>query len=137
MFWMIIAVLGAIYKILFGDDHDGGGGLVDDLRRRRGSSPQVPSSGKPTSLAPPRIVPSRSRTQSLYWKQICEQVRERDHHRCCHCGTTRAELHVHHIKPVSRGGSDDLSNLITLCKYCHAGQHPGVADRIRDGQWKG
>ena len=32
-------------------------------------------------------------------------------------------LHVHHIKAISDGGSSELSNLITLCVYCHKAQH--------------
>ena len=34
------------------------------------------------------------------------------------------ELHVHHIRPWSKGGLTDLSNLITLCSTCHAGLDP-------------
>ncbi|MGQ9554912.1 MAG: HNH endonuclease [Anaerolineae bacterium] len=52
-----------------------------------------------------------------------EQVLRRDHYRCQRCGK-RMNLHVHHKKPVSRGGKDELSNLITLCDECHAKQHP-------------
>jgi 5-methylcytosine-specific restriction endonuclease McrA len=29
------------------------------------------------------------------------------------------ELHVHHIVPRSEGGTDALSNLVTLCHVCH------------------
>ena len=33
------------------------------------------------------------------------------------------ELEVHHIIPVSDGGSDHPSNLVTLCKKCHIERH--------------
>ena len=33
-------------------------------------------------------------------------------------------LHVHHEIPISKGGSHEDSNLITLCSYCHDGKHP-------------
>lgn len=39
-------------------------------------------------------------------------------------GEKRTGLHVHHKLPISRGGSNDLSNLITLCQNCHEDQHP-------------
>lgn len=32
-------------------------------------------------------------------------------------------LHVHHIKPRSMGGTDDLSNLVVLCFDCHLKAH--------------
>jgi hypothetical protein len=35
--------------------------------------------------------------------------------------STRVEFH--HIKPVSMGGEDSVSNLITLCHECHMGEH--------------
>lgn len=34
-------------------------------------------------------------------------------------------LDMHHIWPVHAGGSDDLSNLIALCSYCHGMYHRG------------
>ncbi|MBN8411128.1 HNH endonuclease [Halomonas litopenaei] len=43
---------------------------------------------------------------------------------CSHCGT-RSNLHVHHVKPLSKGGSNELSNLIILCEKCHSGVHGG------------
>jgi hypothetical protein len=53
------------------------------------------------------------------------EVLERDGHRCLACGAT-TRLHVDHIKPVSRGGRNDLDNLQTLCVTCNA--RKGVAE---------
>lgn len=41
---------------------------------------------------------------------------------CVRCGTV-AELTKHHVVHRSNGGSNDLSNLQTLCKSCHAFVH--------------
>jgi hypothetical protein len=41
-----------------------------------------------------------------------------------HC-RSRAPLHEHHVKFRSAGGSDELSNLVTLCMPCHAMLHAG------------
>ena len=41
---------------------------------------------------------------------------------CCICGT-KENLHHHHITPRFRGGSDDETNLITLCGTHHAWIH--------------
>lgn len=52
------------------------------------------------------------------WHEIVSQAKQRDHYRCRECRTSK-ELTVHHIKPRSEGGTNNLSNLITLCRRCH------------------
>ena len=49
---------------------------------------------------------------------------------CVACSVTE-NLQHHHLVPRSLGGSDDESNLITLCEGCHAKAHgrPAVAHR--------
>ena len=52
--------------------------------------------------------------------QLKAVVMERDNDCCVECLSNKANtLQIHHIIPVSQGGADDLSNLITLCKHCH------------------
>ena len=58
----------------------------------------------------------------------------RDEYTCQDCGAKggpegEAELHVHHITPVSDGGSDALANLETLCRHCHLEEHRGATPR--------
>lgn len=43
---------------------------------------------------------------------------------CSKCGAT-SHLHVHHIKPLSKGGTNELSNLMLLCERCHSHEHGG------------
>ena len=52
-------------------------------------------------------------------------VLNRDKFRCAYCGLTakETELHVDHIKAVSKGGSSEMDNLITACKDCNLGKH--------------
>ena len=52
-----------------------------------------------------------------WWKREC---RERDQ-RCLRCGdkATGKALHAHHLVPVAMGGTNELSNLISLCNRCH------------------
>lgn len=61
------------------------------------------------------------------WDERCSRVKSRDGHKCTECGypvglrrRTR-ELHIHHITPISEGGTNELDNLITLCHICHRG----------------
>ncbi|MER9901698.1 RecQ family ATP-dependent DNA helicase [Mesorhizobium sp. M0130] len=63
------------------------------------------------------------------WQVTRLLVLKRDNYRCVACSTPvkSAEADVHHLLPRSMGGSDELSNLITLCDGCHASHHPNLA----------
>lgn len=61
--------------------------------------------------------PKKERTLT---KSIKIEVFKRDDYTCKECGAGReAKLHVHHIIPVSQGGTDEMSNLVTLCESCN------------------
>lgn len=70
------------------------------------------------------------------WQEIRLQVLKRDNYRCVSCSTPvkSAEADIHHLLPRSMGGTDELSNLVTLCDGCHAAHHPnlsgGLARRV-------
>ena len=51
-------------------------------------------------------------------------VLERDNYTCRKCGRKASEgrLEVDHIVPVSKGGTDELNNLQTLCFECNRGK---------------
>lgn len=52
-------------------------------------------------------------------KQHRSTVFDRDGHRCRLCGSTD-NLVLDHIVPISKGGSDDIGNLQTLCWSCNS-----------------
>ena len=52
-----------------------------------------------------------------------EHALVRDNYTCQCCGKKNCRLEVHHIKFRSDEGSDDLENLVTLCKDCHDAIH--------------
>jgi hypothetical protein len=57
-------------------------------------------------------------------KKIRFEVFKRDTFTCQYCGAKAPDviLEVDHIDPVSKGGDNDLLNLITSCKACNAGK---------------
>jgi hypothetical protein len=61
-------------------------------------------------------------------------VLARDRWKCLSCGRSAQEdgvvLEVDHIIPRSKGGSDDISNLQTLCKKCNVGKSNKDATRL-------
>jgi hypothetical protein len=50
---------------------------------------------------------------------------------CVACGSLE-DLNHHHLVPRSLGGTEEESNLITLCESCHAKAHGRVAAEFRD-----
>lgn len=55
-----------------------------------------------------------------------ESVLKRDKYKCANCGSTdRNDLNVHHIVPLSKGGSNTERNMIVLCSKCHKAIHCG------------
>lgn len=53
-------------------------------------------------------------------------VFERDDYKCQMCGRTvddGIKLHIDHIVPFSKGGSNDMSNLQVLCHECNLAKH--------------
>ena len=49
--------------------------------------------------------------------------------RCLKQGRMTPVDEVHHIIPVSQGGTNDESNLMSLCKSCHNKIHLEIGDR--------
>ena len=66
------------------------------------------------------------RPEATEYEEQKKRVRARDSYRCVCClrGFAQGELHVHHVIPLSRCGTNSDSNLVTLCHPCHNKQHP-------------
>ena len=56
---------------------------------------------------------------------------------CCKGKHKDSKLEVHHIIFRSQGGSDEQSNLITLCHTCHKNLHSGKVNLKLKGKMKG
>lgn len=57
-------------------------------------------------------------------KKLRFEVLKRDKFTCQYCGKSAPDvvLEIDHIKPVSKGGANDIMNLITSCKDCNRGK---------------
>lgn len=58
----------------------------------------------------------------LYHKNFKQACLVRDKFTCRVCGA-QTKLQCHHIRPRAKGGTDKLSNLMTLCDGCHDRYH--------------
>lgn len=127
--------------------------LESELQRREGlgfklvsifKSPDVESSVIENSIpvvknqistTSKNLEPAYSRLASVYdyflsyppdWEQRRQAVIDRDGENCHLCKRWKGlHRHLHHITPLSRGGSHKISNLELLCKSCHSRKHGG------------
>jgi len=63
------------------------------------------------------------------WRKVREGILRRDKFKCVECEKPcgRGDADIHHLLPRSAGGSDEPSNLVTLCDGCHGAHHPKLA----------
>lgn len=61
----------------------------------------------------------RRREFAIKRPRIVLALIERDGYACAECGKSKS-LHVDHVRPLSRGGTDDLDNLRFLCASCNS-----------------
>jgi len=75
----------------------------------------------------PKLLSKRAEKAAKHttWRKVRAVVLERDKHQCRACGQKHG-LDVHHVVMRSLGGSDDESNLLALCRDCHASVHGHV-----------
>jgi hypothetical protein len=57
-------------------------------------------------------------------KRLRYEILRRDNHSCRYCGRAApaVALTVDHVLPVTLGGTDDPTNLVTACADCNAGK---------------
>jgi len=72
--------------------------------------------------AHPLIKVRPARLDAEAYRNLRQQVLERDGWRCQLCGSM-AGVEVHHIQRRSQTGEDSEENLISLCSACHRRIH--------------
>jgi hypothetical protein len=63
-------------------------------------------------------------------KRLRYEVLRRDNHACRYCGVSAPDvtLTVDHVIPVTLGGTDEPSNLVTACMPCNSGKSASAPD---------
>lgn len=70
------------------------------------------------------LYKSVTKTREPIGLSLRYNVMKRDGFQCCLCGNSGKEsrLEIDHIRPVSKGGSNKMKNLQTLCFNCNRGK---------------
>jgi hypothetical protein len=101
--------------------------VIDDLKKRLNITNCVVEQGMfdTSSMSTGyKLVGVEYQKSEFEGKNMRQKVLWRDKYTCSHCGS-KDNLHVHHIQHRSQGGTDTVSNGITLCKTCHDSLHLG------------
>lgn len=53
------------------------------------------------------------------WYRLLAIVFKRDNYTCAYCGEIGKKFEGDHIIPISKGGTNELSNLTTACRKCN------------------
>ena len=63
-------------------------------------------------------------TRKAIPKRVRFEVFKRDNFKCQYCGASAPGvlLHIDHINPVAKGGTNDILNLVTSCEGCNSGK---------------
>ena len=72
-----------------------------------------------------KIIETKTKSRRAVPLGLRYKILVRDKHICQCCGAKASDgiqLHVDHIKPVSKGGTNDFENLQTLCRDCNLGK---------------
>jgi len=65
------------------------------------------------------------------WNILRKDILERDNFECQESdGYCKGPLQIHHILQLSRGGTNNADNLITLCYYHHCMKHEHMMRRL-------
>lgn len=65
------------------------------------------------------------------WAKLRALVFERDSMACVYCGNCE-ELECDHLVPISKGGTNEMSNLVTACRACNNAKRDSL---LKD--WRG
>lgn len=77
---------------------------------------------------------------SKEWKALKKHCEQRDNGKLCIKKKTKdcfGAIHLHHKKPLSKGGTNKPDNLVWICHYHHCLEHPFmIKDLIKKTQRK-
>lgn len=97
--------------------------LINQANSQKADKPK-PKIKKPATKSESKPKQDKSNRSRHIPLSIRVSILHRDSYKCVFCGrnSKQVELEVDHIVPFSKGGSNDPSNLQTLCFDCNRGK---------------
>lgn len=97
--------------------------LIDQANSQKADK-QKPKTKKPVNRSESKPNQDKSKRSRHIPLSIRVSILHRDGYKCVFCGRSskQVELEVDHILPFSKGGSNEASNLQTLCFDCNRGK---------------
>lgn len=80
-------------------------------------------------IPPPPGEPAITRHAYEVSADLRMEIFERDGNRCLRCGS-QEQLSLDHIVPLSKGGTNDESNLQTLCRRCNSSKGDAIKSYV-------
>ena len=71
---------------------------------------------------------------TLYGYELREYLLEKWNRKCAYCGVTNTRLEIEHIKPLSKGGSNRVSNLAIACHSCNQAKSNQEIEQFLSGK---
>lgn len=139
VFWFLVAHTMIMYSIAWRQFSKTHGKFIDEMRTDyekgmnslSGTYQQVIDKLKvEKTVEHQSIVRERYQSRSYVKRSgispgVRFKIMQRDKFKCCICGRTASDnvrLEIDHKMPVAKGGTNDESNLHTLCDACNAGK---------------
>lgn len=94
-------------------------GLLVPVERGYRMHPTLDLCGSGLQIRAWDLERDQSERRARITQAVRMEVYERDGHACVECSSTE-DLSLDHIWPWSKGGSDELDNLRTLCRPCNS-----------------
>lgn len=93
-------------------------GVILEVKQTLVSAGLINESWQPTEWE--KYNPRESaRLPAHLWRAVRSLIFTRDDYTCQYCGERGKKLECDHVVPVSKGGSNDESNLVTACLPCN------------------
>jgi 5-methylcytosine-specific restriction endonuclease McrA len=72
-------------------------------------------------------------TYTYKYKQMRQSILKRDDHTCAYCGQPGNQ--IDHIIPISKGGEDHETNMVTACATCNASKKNQDAQKFQEKRY--
>jgi 5-methylcytosine-specific restriction endonuclease McrA len=101
-------------------------GIIARSKKWAESNPEKVRQAKANNLRKRRAARHASRGNFTVeeFKELCESYGNK----CLACGDTEAALEADHVVPLTKGGSDNISNIQPLCGSCNRKKFVNIID---------